>query len=135
MFLSSQDVQHNIDKRPIKLDMVSLHQPSSRPYQSYFLPIPSIRPDYPTTSLAIRKCRTRWGERSTPIRILVQTRKRHSSLSNEVHPNAYLATTTINIGYHRLSRDTCFLSQILLLSIFEVHGYPSPTSPQRKRIF
>ena len=67
MSLPSQDVQHNIDKRSIKLAMVSLHHPSPPPYQSYFLPIPSIQPDYPTSHLCTSKCRTRWGERSTPI--------------------------------------------------------------------
>ena len=35
-----------------------------------------------------------------------------------------VSTTTINIGYH-LSRDTCFLSRVLRLSIFEMH-YPFP---------
>ena len=30
----------------LKLAIVSLHQSSSPPYQSYFLPIPSIQPDY-----------------------------------------------------------------------------------------
>ena len=88
MLLPSQNVQHHIDKRPIELVMVSLHQPSSPPYQSYFLPIPRIQPDYPTTSLATCNCRTRRGARTTSIRILVQTRKRRSSLSNEVHHSA-----------------------------------------------
>ena len=54
-----------------------------------------------------------------PIRMLVQ---KTPLVSLKWSPSQ--RTTAINIGYHRLSLDTCFLSQVLRLSIFEIHGYP-----------
>ena len=75
-----------------------------------------FRSDYPT-SLAACKCRTRLGARSTPIRILIQSRKRHSSLSKKFIPvHNWLVPPPLILGIIGFPLILVFLSQVLRLS-------------------